>query len=698
MDIALAAALLAVLLLAPGCAAAGREGRPPAPGERLPEVRGPGTAPSDDAASAADARLYFSVRGQSAPSLSPGGDRIAWMESVTGSPQAWRADRPLGWPVQVTHFADRATGVRWAPGGEALLVSGDLGGDERDDLLLVRPDGSRPVVLARGSGGRNEAGGFTPDGAALVFASTRRHPAHHDLWIAETATGEARPLFESDDMNAAGDVSPDGSRVIHTRSHGSFETELAVVDLATGERTRLLPDAPPARYLDARWSADGRSLLCVSDLGRDFLAIQRIPLDGGAPEVVAAAEGDVEEFDYSPATGWMAWTENDRGRSRLLAWNPGAGGRPVILLEGGRAGSGPVFAGGAAVLAVAWGSATRPSSLLRFDLRGAHPTGEEMTRPDFAGLDASAFVEPEERRFPSFDGTEISGFLYRPRGGSGSCVVLVHGGPEGQYRPGFDPLVQLLVARGHAVFAPNVRGSTGYGRAFAKLDDGTRRMDSVRDLEAVHDHLVATGVAPADRIAVMGGSYGGYMVLMAVTHQPERWAAGVDVVGISHLGTFLRNTGAYRRRHRAAEYGDPVECADFHEETAPVNHADRIRAPLFIIQGRNDPRVPASETEQIAAAARANGVAVEVLMYEDEGHGLSKLRNRVEAYGRVADFLTAILNPTRIGGGGGGGGAAPPRARGAPPPPPPPRQSGSGSVWRSLDGRHRPPAANLRTA
>lgn len=646
MDIALLlVASVAVLLVAPGCAAAGGAGAGTAreEPEHLPEVRGEGRAPSDDASGPADARPFLSVRGQSGAALSPGGDRVAYLESVTGAPQVWRVDRPLGWPTQVTHFADRATGVRWTPAGDRLLVSGDLGGDERDDLLLVRPDGSRPVVLVRGAEGRNQAGGFTPDGGSLVFASTRRHPRHFDLWVADAAGGEPRPLFESDHMNAAGDVSPDGTRVIAVRSHGSFEQELAVVDLATGERTRLLPGAPPAVYQDPHWAPDGRSLLCRSDLGRDFLAILRIPLDGGEPETVVEAEGDVDDLAVSAATGWMAWTVNDRGLSRLEAWNPGKGGRPIILLEGGRAGTGPAFARGAPVLVVGWGSATRPASLLRFDLGGPHPVGEEMTRPDFAGLDPSSFVAPEEVRFPSFDGLEISGFLFRPREPRGSCVVLVHGGPESQYRPSFDPLAQLLLARGHAVFAPNVRGSTGYGRAFSKLDDGRKRMDSVADLAAVHDWIARSGVAPADRIAVMGGSYGGFMVLAALTHQPERWAAGVDVVGIAHLGTFLRNTGAYRQRHRAAEYGDPVADAGFFEETAPLNHAHRIRAPLMVIQGRNDPRVPASEAEQIVAAARRNGVEVEYLLYADEGHGLSKLRNRVEAYGRAADFLDRVL-------------------------------------------------------
>jgi dipeptidyl aminopeptidase/acylaminoacyl peptidase len=591
---------------------------------------------------AADPRAYLSVRGQSGAAPSPDGDRIAYLDSVTGSPQVWVVDRPLGWARQVTRFPHRATGVRWTPAGDRLLVAGDVGGDERNDLLLVRPDGSGPRVLARGAEGRNEAGGFTPDGTLLVYASTVRHAAHHDLRVVETATGESRPLHESDHLNAAGEVSPDGMRAIALRAHGSFEQELAVVDLATGERTRLLPDAPPAVYSDPAWAPDGKSILVVSDLGRDFRAILRVPLDGGAPGTVVETDGDVDQLAVS-ATGWMAWTVNDRGRSRLETRRLDDPGRPRVLLDGGRAGWGPVFAERAPVMVVGWGSATRPSSILRFDLGRPDPIGEEVTRPDLAGLDPSSLVEPVERRFPSFDGVEISGFLFLPREPARSCVVVVHGGPEAQYRPGFDPFAQLLVARGHAVFCPNVRGSTGYGRAFSKLDDGRRRMDSVKDLAAVHAYLVESGIAAADRIAVMGGSYGGFMTLAAVTHQPELWAAGVDMVGIAHLGTFLRKTSAYRQRHRAAEYGDPVADGAFFEETAPLNLAHRIRAPLLVIQGKNDPRVPVSEAEQIVAAARRNGVEVEYLLYEDEGHGLARLPNRIDAMGRTAEFLDRVL-------------------------------------------------------
>src|SRR5688572_13395803 len=331
MNTILALALVALVLGAAACAVPA-----PSPEEKgkLPEVRGKGRAPSDDAAGPADPRLFLAVRGQTGAAVSPGGDRIAYLDAATGAAQVWLVDRPMGWPSQVTHFADRATKVEWTPAGDRLLVAGDVGGDEREDLLLVRPDGSRPVVLARGADGRQQAGGFTPDGSALVFASTRRHPSFHDLWIVETASGESRPLFESDHMNMAGDVSPDGTRVLTVRVHGSFEQELGFVDLATGERTRLLPDAPPAVYEDARWAPDGRSILCRSDLGRDFAAVIRVPLDGGKPEVVVEEEGDVDSLAVA-ADGRLAWTVNDRGASRLSVLAPGPGAKPRILLEGG---------------------------------------------------------------------------------------------------------------------------------------------------------------------------------------------------------------------------------------------------------------------------------------------------------------------------------------------------------------------------
>jgi len=250
-------------------------------------------------------------------------------------------------------------------------------------------------------------------------------------------------------------------------------------------------------------------------------------------------------------------------------------------------------------------------------------------------------VRPEEVRFTSFDGTEIPGWLYLPGGYSGPrpAVVKVHGGPESQARPVYDPVVQFLVSRGFAVYEPNVRGSLGYGREFAAMDDKRLRFDAVKDLAEAARFLREDGRVDGERLSLLGGSYGGFMVLAGLAFFPDLWAAGVDICGIANFRTFLENTGPYRRDWRAVEYGDPVEDGEFLDEISPVLHADRIRSPLLVIQGENDPRVPKEEAEQILAAVGRHGGIAEYLPFPDEGHGIVKLPNRVRAYEAVVRFL-----------------------------------------------------------
>jgi dipeptidyl aminopeptidase/acylaminoacyl peptidase len=261
-------------------------------------------------------------------------------------------------------------------------------------------------------------------------------------------------------------------------------------------------------------------------------------------------------------------------------------------------------------------------------------------------VDPAMFVPAELVRFPSFDGLEVPAFVFRPRTSRGTrhaVVVIVHGGPESQWRPSFSPLVQYLVARGYAVVAPNVRGSTGYGRRYQHLDDGEKRLDAVADLAAVHDWIAATDDLDPGRCALYGGSYGGYMVMSGLVHQPDRWAAAVDVVGIANLVSFLEHTSAWRRAWREREYGSLANDRDLLEHLSPLTHVDRLRAPLLIIHGRNDPRVPLGEAEQIHRIARAKGLRSDLLVYDDEGHGLARLANRLHAYPRVASFLDDVL-------------------------------------------------------
>jgi len=255
-------------------------------------------------------------------------------------------------------------------------------------------------------------------------------------------------------------------------------------------------------------------------------------------------------------------------------------------------------------------------------------------------------VEPEVIRYKSFDLLEVPALLYLPEGGEGRhpAVVWIHGGPEGQSRPVFQPVIQFFVQRGYAVLAPNIRGSTGYGRRYHMMDDKRLRGDAIKDIAAAAAWLEAHRRVDGKRLAAMGGSYGGYMTLAALAFHPDLWAAGVDIVGISSFRSFLKNTGAWRQTHRASEYGDPVADAEFLDSISPLTVADRITAPLFVVQGANDPRVPRSEAEQIVQNLKSRGRAVDYLVFDDEGHGVVKLSNRIKAYGAIADFLDKYLS------------------------------------------------------
>jgi dipeptidyl aminopeptidase/acylaminoacyl peptidase len=284
------------------------------------------------------------------------------------------------------------------------------------------------------------------------------------------------------------------------------------------------------------------------------------------------------------------------------------------------------------------------------DIYMVRPGGEQverLTRSWRAGLDSSQLAGAELHHFPTFDGREIPTFVFSPpdarRDGQGAAIFFVHGGPEGQTRAAFNPIIQYLANRGFTVIAPNVRGSTGYGRKYEKLDDVGLRMDSVKDLAAGAEWAARVGLAHPRRIGVMGGSYGGFMVLAALTEHPELWAAGVDIVGIANFVTFMENTGPWRRKLREAEYGSLENHRDVLERISPIHKVDQIVAPLIVVHGANDPRVPIGESEQIVARLRERGRPVEYLRYENEGHGLAKLANKLDAYPKIGDFLERHL-------------------------------------------------------
>jgi len=602
---------------------------------------------------------YLNVRQAFFPSFASNGQWMAFLTNITGVPQVWRVTlRPKqdgpAWPDQLTFEADRVMGV-WcspAPGDDRLIYARDVGGNEKAQLFLLSPDDAMETSLTAGhEDAMHLFGEWSSDGRQILFAANRRNPGLFDLYL-QPLDGEARLVWEHDQPGYLINLtfSPDGQRAAATRMSSSFHHDLLEIDLTTGSARKITPSEEIARYDNVFYAPDGRSLLVNTDLGDDFLHIARLDLETLALETVLAPDWDVESMTPSPDGRYLAYTVNVDGAHELCVLDlnsgatrnaPGLDVTPgVVGMMDGRL----AFASDSKRLAFSFTSATRTVDVFVWDLETDQV--QPVTRSSHGGLPRDAFISPRLIRYPTFDERLIPAWFYEPVAEGDEpapTVVMVHGGPEAQYTPYFHFLIQYLLHSGYAVLAPNVRGSTGYGKAYSHLDDVEKRMDAVADLAyAVHWLKEQPGV-DGDRLVVYGGSYGGFMVLAALTTYPDLWAAGVNIVGISNFVTFLENTSAYRRGHREAEYGSLERDREYLESIAPIHHVDKIMAPLMVIHGANDPRVPLSEAEQLVAALQARGVPVEFLVFDDEGHGLVKLKNKRVAYPGIVEFLRTHL-------------------------------------------------------
>lgn len=559
--------------------------------------------------------------------------------------QAHRVCQPLGMREQLTFHPEPLNALEPAPAGSGLdgfVFGKDVGGNEFWQLHWFDLATRETRLLTDGKA-RNQGPRFSRDGRQFAWSSTARNGTDTDVWLMDFATKQARPVVTAGGQWRALDFSPDGRRMLVSRYVSAAESYPGIVDLRSGTLDMLPVDGGKAAFGGFRFAPDGHGVYFVSDEpidGRpsEFQYLRHHdPRSGRATVLSRDVPWDVEGFTIADDGRHLAYVSNEDGISRLRVLRL-PGHEPVQLPEVPVGVIGGLdFSPDGTRLAFSLNSATSPSDVHVIDLGAG--TLARWTRSEVGGLDASTFVAPTLVRYPTFDSVDgarrtIPAFYYRPAnvpaGTKLPVVINIHGGPESQSLPTFNATVQYLVNElGVAVLVPNVRGSSGYGRSYLALDNADRREDSVRDIGALLDWIADRPELDAQRVGVYGGSYGGYMVLAAMTHYPERIRAGVDIVGISHFGTFLANTESYRRDLRRAEYGDerdPAMRAVF-ERISPLNNAARIRSPLFVAQGRNDPRVPHTEAEQIVRAVRGNGGPVWFLMFNDEGHGFAKKRN-----------------------------------------------------------------------
>jgi dipeptidyl aminopeptidase/acylaminoacyl peptidase len=548
------------------------------------------------------------------------------------SVQVHRVAAPGAMREQLTFEPDPVPGGSFAPGtGDVLLVAKDVGGDE--NFQFYRVDSGQLALLTDGRS-RNTGATWSHDGRLVGFSSTARNGRDTDLWVMDPRAPDSKRMVAE---RAGGgwsfaDFAPDGRSAIVRHTVSVTDHRLYRLDLATGAVTPLTRNATPVAYGRVRHASDGR-IFATSDALGDFQELGLLdPATGTFARLGAPARWDVDSFDIAPDGRRIATVSNEAGASVLR----------ILDARDGRVLAEPDLG-----LGVIGGLEWSPRGTLGFTFSGNRSPGDAFefvpetgailrwTRSETGGLDPSRNVQPELLRVKSFDGLEVTGFLYRPDPGRfpgpRPLIVSIHGGPEAQARPGFLGRNNFLINElGVALFFPNVRGSTGFGKTFVALDNGPfLRENSVKDIEAFVRHLRRDRRIDARRIGVTGGSYGGYMTYASLTLFPDLWRAGLSVVGISDFVTFLENTAGYRQDLRRVEYGDerdPKQRAKL-AEISPLGRAARIRAPLKVVTGANDPRVPASEAEQMVAAVRGRGGEARHLVAANEGHGFARKEN-----------------------------------------------------------------------
>jgi dipeptidyl aminopeptidase/acylaminoacyl peptidase len=580
---------------------------------------------------------YLESRGASFLGWHPQRREMLITTRFADTPQLHVVGMPGGARRQLTFFDEPVRGGSYRPvTGECLVFSRDTGGSEQFQLHRLDFATGRTTLLTDGTS-RNLGGLWSKDGLRLAYASTARNGNDTDIWVLDPDKPEERRLVCENKGGgwAAVDWSPDGTRLLIGEYVSANDSHLWLADPGSGQRERLTPlSETPVSRGGARFSKSGTELFLTSDETGEFKQLGRMTLaDRKFIPMTADIPWDVESFDLSPDGSTIAFVTNEEGASRLrfLATGDAPSPAPPALPPGVI--SGVEWSADGSAVGFSMTSARSPADAWSCDPATGQVT--RWTESEAGGLDTSVFIEPETVRLKSFDGVAVSGFLYTPDSvkfpGPRPVLINIHGGPEGQSRPIFQARNNYyLNEMGVALLFPNVRGSTGYGKTFLALDNGFKREDSVKDIGAFLDFIASRreSLDPA-RVGVIGGSYGGYMTLASLIHYPDRIRCGCDIVGISNWLTFLANTSGYRRDLRRVEYGDERDprMAEFLQRISPTLHAGKIRQPLFIVQGKNDPRVPLSEAEQMVKAVRVNGTPVWYLMATDEGHGFAKKKN-----------------------------------------------------------------------
>ncbi len=582
---------------------------------------------------------YQNVRSAPFESFTLDGNAVFITTRFGDVSQLHRVDAPAGARQQLTFFNEPVGSVTRQPGSNNLAFTMDSGGNEYAQIFLLDPQTGKHDMLSDGES-RNGALTWSDNGQWLAFQSTRRNGASNDIWmLSPEKPDEAQLVLESEDGSWWGpsDFTRDDSALL-VQQYISASDSRVYIQPVGGKEKQLIAGGEDNVSVNFALAFDktDKGVFLITNQKSEFRQLAHLDTESGELQIITDdINWNVSDFTLSEDGSRAAFTVNEDGLDKLYLLDTdtlnyqAVKGLPTGLVGGLEIGPNNKK------LAMTLNTSQTPSDTFILSLKDAPTEHGDITRWTFSevgGLNTDEFIEPELIRYKTFDGRDIPAFVYKPQTDKPSPVVIyIHGGPEGQFRPSFASTFQLWAKElGVAVVAPNVRGSSGYGKEYINLDNGFKREDSVKDIGALLDWIATQPDLDADRVAVYGGSYGGYMVLASAVHYSDRLNAAIDVVGISNFVTFLKNTKDYRRDLRRVEYGDERDekMYEFLQKISPSNNVDKINVPMFVIQGENDPRVPVTEAEQIVNALRSADKPVWYMNALNEGHGYRKKENR----------------------------------------------------------------------
>jgi dipeptidyl aminopeptidase/acylaminoacyl peptidase len=580
---------------------------------------------------------------------SPDGKQVAFLSNISGRMNLWLVPVGGGWPIQLTVSDQRQTSPNWSPNGKWIAYTSDKNGNEQWDVFVVSTSNGDILNLSNTPAVSEESPAWSPDGRFVAWQTKPQTGSSYEIETFDMLFRRRRALTSGtakELSNLRPIWSPDGKWIAYTQMRADEkDSNVFIVEVGSGKSTNLTVHDGEKTYSAAGWSPDGKQLLITSNALNGFQNIALLDVAGKEINWVTQAKWESEAGSFSPDGKYITWTTNIDGEQSIFLYDIAGKKADALAVRRGvntLGGAETAFSRDSSRLLYYHNGPEAPNDLWVYTL--ADKQSLQITHALVAGIRSDDMVEPYLVHYPSRDGKfTLSAWVYSPynqiNNGRTPAIVLIHGGPESQFMNSFSPPLQFIVNQGYFVIAPNYRGSTGYGKGFMDANRFDMGGGDLQDVLAAADWISKTGYVDPKKLVVMGGSYGGYMTMMGVTKAPETWAAGIAIVPFVNWFTEVKNEDPLLQEYDRATMGDPEKDKALWLDRSPINFVDRIKAPLLLLAGGNDPRCPKEEAQQVADAVRKNGGKVEFKVYENEGHGFARIENQIDAWKRVADFL-----------------------------------------------------------